>query len=178
MRFFSSSRFVRFILAPALGLWLTGVGCLLGCEGMIATAAAAKGPGANSPHSHHSLATVASGESCSSNASSVASGEPNKSHNCCQKNRQEAKADTDPLGVVTLLQSSASSSDASKDCPFASRKTAVVTKSRGGEDGLSRVIAHPLLFSQNLSEQPNPLSRPTLLPNRGHTYLRCCVFLI
>jgi hypothetical protein len=191
----SSSRIVRFVLAPMLSLWITGAGCMLGCEGMVATAATAgNGPDASSSvHFGHSLTIVATGHACSSNDSSAVSSEVRKqSHDCCKQNRAEpltepqTERQTEPRpdiqrtssGAATIIQSGASSSGMTGDCPLASSKTAVVVKSRRSEARAPQLVAYSYLPAQNFLEQSYSLSTPRLLPNRGHTYLRCCVFLI
>lgn len=187
----SSSRIVRFVLAPMLSLWITGAGCMLGCEGMVATAATAgKGPDASSSvHSGHSLTIVATGHACSSKDSSAVSSEVrNQSHDCCKQNRAEPQTErqTEPRpdiqrtssGAATIIQSGATSSGMTGDCPLASSKTAVVVKSRRSETSAPQLVAYSYLPAQNFLEQSHSLSTPRLLPNRGHTYLRCCVFLI
>jgi hypothetical protein len=180
---FSSSKIVRFLLAPLLSFWVAGAGCMLGCEGMVAAAAAGaiEQNGSGGLHSEHSSTIVASGHACSSGGSSAASsGEVNKSHNCCKKGTTEVKPKTQRVSpsAVTLIESGASSSGTMKDCPLAGSKEAVVTKSRRGDASASPAVAHSYLPAQKLLEQLTPLSNLPLLPNRGHTYLRCCVFLI
>jgi hypothetical protein len=187
----SSSRIIRFALAPMLSLWITGAGCMLGCEGMVATAATAgNGPDASSSvHSGHSLTIVATGHACSSKGSSAVSSEVrNQSHDCCKQNRPEPLTERQTerrpdiertnAGAATTVESGASSSGMTGDCPLAVSKTAVVVKSRRSEAGTPQLVAHSYLPAQNFIEQSVPLSTPRLLPNRGHTYLRCCVFLI
>jgi hypothetical protein len=178
----SSFRIVRFLLAPLLILWVAGAGCLLGCEGMIATAAAAAiGQNASAaPQSNHHSTIVVSGHACSSGGSASSSVEVNDAHNCCKKSSTEVEPQAPQLstGEANLIQFGASSSGMMKDCPLAGSKAVVVTKSRRGEASDSPVVAHSYLPAQDSLEQPAPLSTPPLLPNRGHTYLRCCVFLI
>jgi hypothetical protein len=182
----SSSKIVRFVLAPMLSLWITGAGCMLGCEGMVATAAAASSEaGSSSLHSGHRSTIVATGHACSSKGPAAVSSEVgNQSHNCCKKDRTEPQTEHKPdirpsnASAATTFQSGASSSGMTGDCPLAGSKNAVVTKGRRSEASASQVVAHSYLPAQNFLEQPSPLSTPRLLPNRGHTYLRCCVFLI
>lgn len=183
MRSFSSFRIVRFVLVPLISLWIAGAGCMLGCAGMVATAAPS-GNGHNTGsvmHSQHSLTIVAAGDACASKGSSaVSSGEPNKSHDCCKKSSAEAEPDAERLGAKagTLVQSGPPTSGMLGDCPLAGRKTAVFTKSRGYEASSLQAVASPFLPVRNFPEQPNSLSTPPRLTNRGHTYLSCCVFLI
>jgi len=179
----SSFRIVRFLLAPLLILWVAGAGCLLGCEGMIATATAADNGqnGSAAPQSDHHSTIVVSRHACSSEESPASfSVEIDKSHNCCKKSSTdvEARAPRLSTGDANLVLSGASSSGMMKDCPLAGTKAVVVTKSRGGEASASPAVAHSHLPAQDFLEQPASLSTPPLLSNRGHTYLRCCVFLI
>jgi hypothetical protein len=64
------------------------------------------------------------------------------------------------------------------DCPLAVTATAALSKA--GSDQASAALPdsseRPLLA--NSSEQTSAFVRPLRLPNRGHTYLHCCVFLI
>jgi hypothetical protein len=187
----SSSKIVRFVLAPLLALWLTGAGCMLGCEGMVATAATAGNAQevSSSSHSEHRLTIVATGHACSSKGPAAVSAEvPSQSHSCCKQGRAEPRTerrgerqeDIQPsnLSTATLVQPGASSSGMTGDCPLAGSKTAVVAKGRRSEASAPQLVAHSYLPAQNSLEQPAPLSTRPLLPNRGHTYLRCCVFLI
>jgi len=178
---FSSSKIVRFLLAPLLSLWVAGAGCMLGCEGMVAAAAAGAIEQNRALHSEHSSTIVASGHACSSGGSSAASSdEVNRSHSCCKKGSTEVKPKAQRVspGAATLIEFGASSSGTMKDCPLAGSKEAVATKSRRGEASASPAVAHSYLPPQKFLAQPTPLSALPLLPNRGHTYLRCCVFLI
>lgn len=171
MLFLSSSRIVRFVLAPVLSIWVGGAGCLLGCEGMVA-AAATDASAEASQHSAHVSALVASGHACSS-------GEVNNSHDCCKKKSGVAQYKTkEPIAGGAVITPTSSSSGLMKDCPFAVSKAAVVNKARNGEMSVAPALAHSILAPDNSPEQKGPLSAPARLPNRGHTYLRCCVFLI
>ena len=163
----SSGRVVRFVLAPALSFWLAGTGCMLGCESMTAAAATLK---TNSSHHLTSGSTiVASGHACSSN----------KSHDCCAKNRKEdSSAPSQSKHSNEALLTSGGSSSSPINCPFAVSRTAVVAKAQGRDTNASAVVTDSNPGQQISLEQVAPLSPPLRLPNRGHTYLRCCVFLI
>jgi hypothetical protein len=188
MRIFSSSKIVRFLLAPVLSLWVAGAGCMLGCEGMVAAASAPAGSEPNAStvsHSEHSLIIVASGHACSSGgaiASSRSAALPRalNNHHCCKRSSTEVKRKAQPASTSagTLIESGERSSGMMKDCPLAASKLVVVTKSRRVGANASPAVAHAYLPAPNFQEQPTPLSTSRLLPNRGHTYLRCCVFLI
>lgn len=177
---FSSFKIVRFILAPLLGLWVAGAGCMLGCRGMVgAGAAGTERDGSTSLHSSQGVTIVASGHACSSGSSS-ASELNNKSHNCCKRSSTEVKPRPARISTeaATLIQFGASSSGMMKDCPLAGSKIAVVTKNRSTKTEASPAVAHSYLPAQNFLEQTTSLSTAPRLPNRGHTYLHCCVFLI
>lgn len=180
MNVLSSLRFVRFVLAPALSFWIAGAGCMLGCESMVTAAASPKasaGHHSAGEHRKSSSTIVASGHACASQ----------ESHNCCQKSSDEAApksvASKSSKSVASkssneALVASGGSSSSPMNCPFAMGRATVATKAQGGDKSLSPVPADSNLLTQNSQEQLSPLSPPLRLPNRGHTYLRCCVFLI
>ena len=165
-------RIVRFVLAPVLSFWVAGAGCMLGCEGMVAAASTEQSD--TSQHAQHTSTIVASGNACSSA----------KSHSCCsekssESTASESKAQQDESKVSNHhpVASRRSSSDP-MNCPFAVSRAVVVGKAQGGEKKAVAVLTHSMLVTQGFAEQLVPLSRSLRLPNRGHTYLRCCVFLI
>jgi hypothetical protein len=178
MKTFRSARVLRFVLAPMLSFWIAGAGCMLGCESMVAAAATLKSNAGH--HSQNSSTIVASGHACSSQ----------KSHDCCAKNRDEESSEpsqgnhsnatltTARESSSAILITSRGSSSIPINCPFAVSRTAVVTKAQGRDTNASAVLAVSNPDRPNLLEQTAPLSPPLRLPNRGHTYLRCCVFLI
>lgn len=71
----------------------------------------------------------------------------------------------DPIGMM-------------KDCPLAVSATAVTTKSKGQmpDPGHGPVASLPLI--ENGTVQLANASHTSIPPNRGPTYLRCCVLLI
>ena len=172
MRFLSSMRIVRVALALAVALWMAGAGCMLGCENM-ATAAAA--------NDHHMAAEatviVASGEACASM----------RSHDCCARSAsrssksQTIKTHSNAKAVThdTIAHESVAASSAMMDCPLAVNAMAARSKPRPDQSGSTALLsagARPAV--SNPIEQPIAFTRPLRLPNRGHTYLRCCTFLI
>ena len=162
---FSLLKMVRVVLAVALAFWVAGAGCLLGCEGMM-TAAASSSAGHEATND---LNLVVSGEACASA----------KSHDCCAKRNHSAQPKAQPTGkqVATLVETDPAST-AMSDCPLAMSRTVVVAKSGARETSSATIVANANLPTQNLIEQPVPLISQVRLPNRGHTYLRCCSFLI
>lgn len=168
----SSARIVRFVLAPVLSLWVTGAGCMMGCGNMMA--AAANSTTANEAlHFHGHSTIVVSGDACASA----------KSHDCCAKRKSEVKPAAksrarQTAATGTTLINSGESSSGMEGCPLAVGKAAVVTKS-ASRDVNDFTVDAPASFSvDDPAKQAVPLTTPLRLPNRGHTYLRCCVFLI
>ncbi len=167
MKAFSSSRLLRFVLAPLLSIWVAGAGCMLGCESMVAAATTVKTDSTH--HLKQSSKIVASGHACSSQ----------KPHDCCQKSHDEIRPKAPQSSSLnTALTASGRSSSVPTSCPFAVSRTAVVTKAQGGDKSVSALLVKTSRPAQIFLEQPAPLSPPLRMPNRGHTYLRCCVFLI
>jgi hypothetical protein len=160
-------KIIRSGLAVVLGLWVAGAGCLLGCEGMMTAAAGARDGVAHRATSDLSL--VVSGEACASA----------KSHDCCAKQKQHAQPKAQPAEnqAATSVETDPASS-AMSECPLAMSRTVVAAKKSVRETGSATNVANARLPTQNLIEQPAPLVSQVRLPNRGHTYLRVCSFLI
>src|SRR6267143_385558 len=160
-------KIVRVTLTVTLSLWVAGAGCLLGCEGMM-TAAASENAGV-AHHAAGDLNLVVSGDACASA----------KSHDCCAKrnHRAQPKAQPEEKQAATLIETDPSSSEMTA-CPLAMARTAVAAKNAGDETSSATTVAPANLSSLNLLEQTGPLVNQVRLPNRGHTYLRCCSFLI
>lgn len=173
-----SAKFLRVSLALTLSLWIAGAGCMLGCQSMVAAAAAnvAAEPRAEGHH----LAMIVSGEACATN----------QGHDCCAKKKPEtAKAKTFTPTAKPSLQTAAlisqtvslipESPEGMRECPLALSRAVAVTKTSGGKQATAP-IALPLkaLHVESSTEQHASLTPVARLPNRGHTYLRCCVFLI
>jgi hypothetical protein len=179
MRFFSSIKILRVVLALTVALWMAGAGCLLGCENNIAAAAS------DAPLPNAST-IVASGEACASS----------RGHDCCAKSRTSGARSmhgSNHHGVEPATRAGQKSTDANarglasslgtvprsmESCPLAVNATAVLSKA-GGEQS-NPIVAIAQLDAPRLNSQLQTiaLSSPLRLPNRGHTYLRCCVFLI
>jgi hypothetical protein len=164
---FSFLKIARMGLAATLVLWVAGAGCLLGCEGMM-TAAASENS-AVAPRAKGDLNLVVSGEACASA----------KSHDCCakQNHRAQPKAQRLEKQTATLVETDPSSTGMAA-CPLAMSRTVVAAKKSTDDTRSTTTVANANLPTQNLIEQPAPLISQVRLPNRGHTYLRCCSFLI
>lgn len=171
IRRLSSARALQFALAPILSLWIAGAGCVMGCEGMVAAAANALNS-ASTQHSDHLSAQktviVASGHACSSGGS----------HSCCSKRAGESQPRAQQNDIATSpVAVGVSPSGSIKVCPLSVGKAAIAAKIRNNETA-GPVVENSIPPSENFLEQTGSLSTPPRLPNRGHTYLRCCVFLI
>lgn len=181
MRFLSSIRIVRVTLALAVALWMAGAGCMLGCENMVSAAALNEAESsANSP------TVVADGGACASM----------HSHDCCaRRGEHAAHSVTSPVAAIAsqpaakpktlgatfanaVVVELGGASSTRMDCPLAVNATAALSKARPDKASTALPLTRASFHLPELQEQANALSPPLLLPNRGHTYLRCCVFLI
>ena len=164
---FSFLRMARVGVAATLVFWVAGAGCLLGCEGMM-SAAATESP-ASMNHANRALNLVVSGEACASA----------KSHDCCAKRNRGAqrKAQLLEKQTATLVETDPSSSGMTA-CPLAMNRTVVAAKKSTDETRSATTVSRANLPTENLIEQPDPVVTQLRLPNRGHTYLRVCSFLI
>lgn len=157
---------------------------MLGCGGM-AVAAAAEHNDGSAATSEHGVAIVTSGHACSTGGAAASSFDAGSvsarnNHSCCKKSSTEVKPtpQSTDVRIATSVEFGGSSSGMMTDCPLAGSKAAVVTKTRGDDARASQTVAHSYYPEPKSLEQPTRLSATPLLPNRGHTYLRCCVFLI
>ena len=154
---------------------------MLGCGNMAVAAAFQEQPGSAATADHDGAIVIAE-HACSTAGQSDSSSDTASvsSHSCCKKSRTEATP-TPPsteARIATSVEFGPSSSGMMTDCPLAGSKAAVVTKTRGDGPHASQAVAHSYHPAPKSAEQPARLSATPLLPNRGHTYLRCCVFLI
>lgn len=176
-----SSKLVRYPSAFALSLWIAGIGCIFGCEGRVA--GAVNHPAYEGQQSEH--ARLAAGHSCSSAGF----------HSCCAKNAQSRAAKPgwhrSPTGFHGEIQKSWTAEDLEpklsttnnpssglKDCPFAVSRITVAAQGRNLVMGATPAVSHTSLHTASSLRQRLILSGPSRVSNRGHTYLRCCVFLI
>jgi hypothetical protein len=172
-----SAKPFRLALAMTLSLWIAGGGCLLGCQNMAASAAPNEPNEVQSAGRHLSL--IVSGEACATN----------QGHDCCAKKKAEeakakaqgsAKPSLEKAILISQTQSlSPEPSGRMKDCPLALSRAVVLTKTGANKQtSAPAVLPRNALTVETTTEQHTSLSPVARLPNRGHTYLRCCVFLI
>ncbi len=179
MRLFSSVRIVRVSLALAVAFWMAGAGCMLGCENMVSAATSTEvASPANSP------AIVDTGEACASM----------HSHDCCAKRNAHsaAKAVAKPtsekrhivagsgkkIPADSLFAALSATFPAMMECPLAVNASAVLSKARPDQSNVALPSRSERASLSNPPEQTSAFARPLRLPNRGHTYLHCCSFLI
>jgi hypothetical protein len=179
MRFLSSIRIVRVSLALAVAFWMAGAGCMLGCENMVSAATTTD---IASPA--NSGAVVVAGEACASMPS----------HDCCAKRNAHTaqKAVTKPTSEEpefvadsgekipshSLLRALGATFPTMMDCPLAVNATAVLSKASPDQLNVALLSSTERTPLSNPAEQTSAFARPLRLPNRGHTYLHCCSFLI
>jgi hypothetical protein len=165
MRFFASIKVLRVALSLTVAFWMAGAGCMLGCGNMTAMAASDHAPSTDAT-------VVVANDSCAAM----------HGHDCCAKRaakKAPAKEASEFLSPIAAALESDGFSPAAMDCPLAVNASAALAKVQQQDDPDAVVTSetHREIFA-SLSEQSRALATPLRLPNRGHTYLRCCVFLI
>jgi hypothetical protein len=157
MSFLVSVRVVRLLLAVSVSVWLAG-GCLLGCGSMAMAAQKVD----------DSSQAAAEDESCPRA----------QTHHCCSKPKP-AKQSTSTIHpkLTTFLALASFPHDMMRDCPLAMNGTAIAGKATSSPESTQGANAQlPLTTGNGAIPQKHVIA--TLVPNRGPTYLRCCVFLI
>jgi len=138
----------RRLVAVALVLWLGGTACLLGCEAGVSVATV------DSPQASTSA------ESCPLSAG----------RDCCH--RAEGGRDEASVGTQS------SSPDAMMCCPLAGHSAVAAGKSSVADAPVAALgIGETLPASSGKTLATTPAGG-LCIPDRGGTYLRCCVFLI
>lgn len=157
MSLFFSNKLVRLLLSISVSIWMAG-GCLFGCSN---TTMASDVAG-------DSVQTIEAGESCHTA----------QTHDCCAAKKpkiQTVRRTKQPEGVTSFMPTLRG---AMNDCPLVVNATAVTSKSSSHVPAPGRA---PVPVLPRIEEQTqladNTLVVP-FLPDRGPTYLRCCVFLI
>jgi len=156
MSYLVSLKVVRLLLAFSVSIWLAG-GCLFGCSNTAMAASAAAPP-------------AVEGESCHAA----------RAHDCCAKSKQPKH--TRVKARVNFNEQLAGLSslprEGMNECPLMIGATAVVTKNSSNSPDLAGATTAPIRPAISDSELPQRQVIDPFLPNRGPTYLRCCVFLI
>ena len=156
-----STKIVRLLLAVSVSIWMAG-GCLFGCS----SNAMAHDADDSAP------TVVVAGENCHSA----------QSHDCCtgkKPKKQIAHHSQRQTAVPSSLPSFIPGPRGMmKDCPLAVNATAATSKTSGYVPDPAREPVAVLPFVETTSEQFDAFFVTPFLPDRGPTYLRCCVFLI
>ena len=63
-------------------------------------------------------------------------------------------------------------------CPLTGPFATVATRARAEDNSVAAILEPTRLPTFIGDVHPSPVTPPLRLPNRGHTYLRCCAFLI
>jgi hypothetical protein len=157
---FVSAKAVRYALVPLVSFWIAGTACLLGCSMGIETAHAASTPSDQN--------VVVAHETCASS----------KSHDCCAE-KQETEQEASPKSLTSrALIPQGGPSGQMGECPMAISATAVISKVGQEQAPVVKPMASIPAVVPVVLEYTSPTIEPPRVPNRGHTYLRCCVFLI
>ena len=157
MSFLVSLKVVRLLLAVSVSVWLAG-GCVLGCGSMAMAA----------QHNDDSSQAAVEGESCHSA----------QEHHCCSKPKPAKQSTIDPKLTEPVFTLTTVPRDLMRDCPFAMNATAIASKANTAspESAPGTNAELPLIAGKDALPQKHVIA--PLVPNRGPTYLRCCVFLI
>ena len=151
-----SLKAVRLVLAVSVSIWLAG-GCLLGC-GKMAMAAS---------QSDREQAAVEA-ESCNSA----------QEHHCCSKPNATKKSTIDPKLTESLLALASLPRGSMSECPLAMNATATAAKVNSNAPDADQTTTPSLPFTAGNREVQQKYFVAPQVPNRGPTYLRCCVLLI
>lgn len=200
MRFLSSVRIVRVTLAFAVAFWMAGGGCMLGCENMASASASEAEAPATTETPDNAANVVVAADSCASmhghdccakrggqakvrsnsNAKRVAKLADHAAHSSRHSSLHSSSNMAPPQAASGSVDVSALAAPFSlmMDCPLAVNATAALSKARPDDSGGDLLPANSLDSFTVFKEQLTALTPPPLVPNRGHTYLRCCAFLI
>lgn len=151
-----SLKAVRVLLAVCVSVWLAG-GCLLGC-----------GNAAMAAQSEQSTGTAVEGESCHTA----------RAHDCCAKPQPPQQNTIEPKLTESFLSLTPVPRGMMSDCPLMVSATAVAAKYNSHSPDAPQATNAELPLTARRGELPQKHVSAPLVPNRGPTYLRCCVFLI
>lgn len=162
----SSIKILRVIVSLSLVFWIAGLGCIFGCESL-----AMAGTDAHHESAELSASTIVSGASCHKAVD----------HSCCAKRRPSANKAVNKAGHSELMLTSVPIIEMAggmmRECPMALNAKALGTKPRTDE-AATAIALEPIDLPLFNAVEAIATPAPSFLNNRGHTYLRCCVFLI
>lgn len=155
MTFLVSLKVVRLLLTVSVSLWLAG-GCLLGCGSMATAAQRGEDQDAVEAESCHSA----------------------QEHHCCSKAKPAKQSTIDPKLTESFLALATLPRGPMGECPLAMSATAIAAKASSNSPDSDQTTNTPLPLTAGNREPRQKHFAVPLVPNRGPTYLRCCVFLI
>jgi hypothetical protein len=151
-----SLKVVRLLLTASVSFWLAG-GCLLGCGNMAMAAQRGEDQAA------------VEADSC----------QAAQEHHCCSKAKPvKQSAEINPKLTESLLALATLPRVPMGDCPLAMSATAVAAKASSNSPDSDQTTNAALPLTAGSRELRQKHFAVPLVPNRGPTYLRCCVFLI
>ena len=130
---------------------------MLGCSNSVSAAEGTRAESADAPQ------VVVAGDACASA----------HSHDCCAKQRARkntAKRSSNLAAVPSTM--------GMEGCPLAVNATAAISKPNSAQANADTALVEPLRPIQSAEWRSDIRSTSPIVPNRGPTYLRCCVFLI
>jgi hypothetical protein len=156
MTFLVSLKVVRLLLTVSVSFWLAG-GCLLACGNMAMAAT-----------QRDEEQTAVEAPSCQSA----------QEHHCCSKPKPAPQSTIDPKLTESFLALTPVPRDSMSECPLAMNATAITAKANSYSPDSAQTTNAALPLAAGNRELPRTHLVAPLVPNRGPTYLRCCVFLI
>ncbi len=159
---------------------MAGAGCLLGCENNVANAAAEVNQQSDAPvlaATGEACASAHSSNCCASHGARVKRPAVTQHHeesktSAAREHNPKASFGNTPALMVEVLPLSM------MNCPLAVDAAAVLSKYNSQNPDSAVAVGEVQKPVTDNLEQIKAFARPLRLPNRGHTYLRCCVFLI
>ena len=140
-------------IAITLTMWVAGFGCIFGCETASKMATAAV-----QVHSRVAMATL--------NHAAT-------NHSCCKRRKNSSQPTVDATLAPPIMLDNGESSVSG--CPLAANASALASTSSHPQPP---VVAADHVSPALRVAPSSTVPPPALYQNRGHTYLRCCVFLI
>ena len=159
---------VRSMMALALIFWCAGAGCML-----VSVAQASMTDVAGSQHSADQMMT---GVSSSMDARACCKAK-HRSASGNQTQKLSTASSGDAEQILLTIPSAPAQSGAMFCCPLTSGSMVVASRSQSND----RATVSEATSSSSLlvtSSDPQPLAVPLRLPNRAHSYLLDCAFLI
>jgi hypothetical protein len=157
MRLFFSNKAGRLLLSVSVSIWMAG-GCLFGCSSNADGAEVAQ----------EIQNSVASSDSCHAK----------RPHDCCTKPKPKKQVGGNFKQLEGLASLMPVSGGMMRDCPLIVNSTAAPSKSYTHVPDPARASIAALPRFEKQTAQTDHAPVVPLLPNRGPTHLRCCVFLI